>query len=313
MKKNGFLSTSLLYSFFLVFIAIIAVLLNNYIASKTILDRYNENVSDNLNNNSFTVRIISKGGFAYLNDGKHDTQFNNLVSDGNFQTINTSETMWEKDGSLSTSLGTYNSKQTLSINYSSSNTIANNIYTPIQLIKGNVYYIRYNAQSANGKVFVDLSSEDGTSNFVSYEENESTLKTKSYRYVHEGENTMALLKIGRRSTTFTGTARFSDVMILDLTNTFLDNMPKQEWLDENISYFDEIANILIEENITKNNYLRVYFRNGNTTSTDEPTLSCVSNGNWTPNANNLKLDKSVGVANLEIRNITDSITCTLEW
>ena len=68
MKKNGFIATSLIYSFFLVFIAIIATLLNSYIASKTILDRYNEEITNDLNGTTFSLIVQSKN--ANIDGGK---------------------------------------------------------------------------------------------------------------------------------------------------------------------------------------------------------------------------------------------------
>ena len=47
MKNNsGFIATSLIYTFFLAFIAILTALLGAYIANKTILERYNNDVLD---------------------------------------------------------------------------------------------------------------------------------------------------------------------------------------------------------------------------------------------------------------------------
>lgn len=314
MKKDGFLSTSLLYSFFLVFIAIIAVLLNNYIANKTILDRYNDNVSDNLNNNSFTVKIISKGGIAYLSDGKAGVPLTNLVGDGKFTTINDSETLWEKRGNLNTSLSEY-----MTITYLSTD-VSDHIYTGIPLNKNHHYYLSYDVRSSNG-VYVDLASNSGDL-YTSFLENTGSgvsLISKSHIYKHSSDESSGLLKIGRRSTSFSGSVNFSNILLIDLTNAYLSNIPNIEWLDKNIEYFDDNINLLVEDNISRNSYLRIQFisdeyNNGESGYTKDPTIDCTGeNGTWVMNENNHKKELYTKSGSLEIKNITDNITCTMEW
>lgn len=70
MKKEGFIATSLIYSFFLVFLAIIAALLSNYIANKTILDRYNDDAAESLNRNPFVVVFLTYNAEIRSNNGK---------------------------------------------------------------------------------------------------------------------------------------------------------------------------------------------------------------------------------------------------
>lgn len=70
MKKEGFIATSLIYSFFLVFLAIIAALLSNYIGNKTILDRYNDDAAESLNRNPFVVVFLTYNAEIRSNNGK---------------------------------------------------------------------------------------------------------------------------------------------------------------------------------------------------------------------------------------------------
>ncbi len=76
MKKSGFIATSLIYSFFLVFLAIIAALLSNYIANKTILERYNAELIDNLNREPFYVKFISYNVETHSETGKYGQYLN---------------------------------------------------------------------------------------------------------------------------------------------------------------------------------------------------------------------------------------------
>lgn len=76
MYKNGFIATSLIYSFFIVFLAIIAALLSNYIANKTILERYNGEALDNLNSEPFYVKFISYNVEVHSETGRYGQYLN---------------------------------------------------------------------------------------------------------------------------------------------------------------------------------------------------------------------------------------------
>ncbi len=82
MEKKGFIATSLIYSFFLAFISIVAVLLQSFIANKTILDRFNSKVQEELNTSSYKVTIYSRN--ANIKNGMTMT---NLISNGDFSQI----------------------------------------------------------------------------------------------------------------------------------------------------------------------------------------------------------------------------------
>lgn len=49
MNNKGFIATSLIYSFFLLFIAVLAAILNGFLSNNKILNRYNESVQDKIN------------------------------------------------------------------------------------------------------------------------------------------------------------------------------------------------------------------------------------------------------------------------
>ena len=49
MHKNGFIATSLIYSFFLIFLAIIANILFSYAHNRILLNNINEGILDDLN------------------------------------------------------------------------------------------------------------------------------------------------------------------------------------------------------------------------------------------------------------------------
>ncbi len=74
------MATSLIYSFFLVFLAIIAALLSSYIANKTILNRYNEEVIENLNQNPFIVAFLTYNAEIHSSGGNPCELINSEVS-----------------------------------------------------------------------------------------------------------------------------------------------------------------------------------------------------------------------------------------
>ena len=49
MKKNGFIATSLIYSFFLAFVALVSVILTTYSYYRTILNTLNKDILSGLN------------------------------------------------------------------------------------------------------------------------------------------------------------------------------------------------------------------------------------------------------------------------
>ena len=81
-SESGFIATSLIYTFFLAFIAILTALLSNYIANKTILDRYNGEIQDKINNGSGSISLYVS--YASVDGGKSIT---NLVRNGNFNSL----------------------------------------------------------------------------------------------------------------------------------------------------------------------------------------------------------------------------------
>ena len=85
MKKNnrGFIATSLIYSFFLVFLAVLLAILSNYIISNRILASYNRTVKDKLNNKAYDAEIYAKGIDCYVQVG-----VSNLVLQACFDVYN---------------------------------------------------------------------------------------------------------------------------------------------------------------------------------------------------------------------------------
>ena len=130
MKKDGFIATSLIYSFFLVFIAIMAALLSSYIANKTILDRFNGEIQNDLNSDKYTVIIKSKT--ANITNGMTLT---NLVSNGDFSN---SVNYWNTNGNASFSTTMWLNNYAL---FKNNGGVSNSyIFQDIYLLKDSQYY-----------------------------------------------------------------------------------------------------------------------------------------------------------------------------
>lgn len=60
-KSKGFVATSVIYSFFLVFIAVMAALMSSYANNHIILDRFNEEIKDDLNHKTYFIEVSAVG------------------------------------------------------------------------------------------------------------------------------------------------------------------------------------------------------------------------------------------------------------
>lgn len=71
MKKNnkGFIATSLIYSFFLVFLALLLAILSTYITTNRILYAYNKSIRDKLNSVTYIPEIYAIGSDCFVEKG----------------------------------------------------------------------------------------------------------------------------------------------------------------------------------------------------------------------------------------------------
>lgn len=70
IKNNrGFIATSLIYSFFLVFLALLLAILSTYITTSRILSTYNKSVKNRLNDMTRIPEVYALGNDCYVNAG----------------------------------------------------------------------------------------------------------------------------------------------------------------------------------------------------------------------------------------------------
>ena len=101
MKKNGFIATSLMFSFFIIFLTMTLMIMATYTQYQTLINSSNENVLKDLNENV----II----------GKYTTLYNSII-DGDFNSIKTgafNSTAWK----LNSNAVAYNDEETQRSSY----------------------------------------------------------------------------------------------------------------------------------------------------------------------------------------------------
>ena len=101
MKKNGFIATSLMFSFFIIFLTMTLMIMATYTQYQTLINSSNENVLNDLNDNV----II----------GKYTTLYNSII-DGDFDSIKNgafNSTAWK----LNSNAVAYNDEETQRSSY----------------------------------------------------------------------------------------------------------------------------------------------------------------------------------------------------
>ena len=132
-NKSGFIATSLIYTFFLAFIAILTALLSNYIANKTILDRYNSDTQSKLNGGIGKISLYVS--YASVDGGKTIT---NLVRNGNFSSVDGSNnlTNWSVQGGGNFQAADFGKRCVIKTGSSG------NLSQPISVDASHKYYLR---------------------------------------------------------------------------------------------------------------------------------------------------------------------------
>ena len=87
MNKKGFISTTTVYSFFLVFLLMLLFIVNNLVSNRTLLNGIKEKIKDEIAISSFASYIINE---VYTTDGEnglyyHDADLANGANDNNYR------------------------------------------------------------------------------------------------------------------------------------------------------------------------------------------------------------------------------------
>ena len=87
MNKKGFISTTTVYSFFLVFLLMLLFIVNNLVSNRTLLNGIKEKIKEEIAISSFASHIINE---VYTTDGEnglyyHDADLTNGANDNNYR------------------------------------------------------------------------------------------------------------------------------------------------------------------------------------------------------------------------------------
>ncbi len=244
-RKDGFVATSLIYSFFLAFLAIFAALLANYISNKTILDRFNGDTLDDLNNRTFSLNIYATN--ANIDSG---FAFTNLLAEATFETL----LYWNNEGGNFSQITNYDGKQFAIKKETNSST--SSIDQEVYILDNTKYY--YSVRCKN-------MADDETNILKSYLKNDlhsfgtlsckpaddSWQKNSDIFTSEEGDAGMYKFIVGENDTwNSESSAFFTEVVLINLTDSFgAGHEPTREWLDKNVDFFSDTVSFITMDKI----------------------------------------------------------------
>ena len=242
-NESGFIATSLIYTFFLAFIAILTALLSNYIANKTILDRYNSDTQSKLNGGIGSISLYVS--YASVDGGKSIT---NLVRNGNFNSLdaNNNLTDWSIQNNGNFQVADFGKRCVIKTGSSG------NLSQPISVDSTHKYYIRMEYYQPS----IGYTSDVFVSNTVSGDvidrdriissSNSSEWVSTSKLVSLSGAETLSYMIVGKQSTYNTNRTYYTNIFLMDVTYAYRDAV-SLEWLDKNIDYFDGTVSFISKD------------------------------------------------------------------
>ena len=242
-NESGFIATSLIYTFFLAFIAILTALLSNYIANKTILDRYNSDTQSKLNGGIGKISLYVS--YASVDGGKTIT---NLVRNGNFSSVDGSNNLtdWSVQGGGNFQAADFGKRCVIKTGSSG------NLSQPISVDSTHKYYIRMEYYQPS----IGYTSDVFVSNTVSGDvidrdriissSNSSEWVSTSKLVSLSGAETLSYMIVGKQSTYNSNRTYYTNIFLMDVTYAYRDAV-SLEWLDKNIDYFDGTVSFISKD------------------------------------------------------------------
>lgn len=242
-NKSGFIATSLIYTFFLAFIAILTALLSNYIANKTILDRYNSDTQSKLNGGIGKISLYVS--YASVDGGKTIT---NLVRNGNFSSVDASNNLtdWTVQGGGNFQAADFGKRCVIKTGSSG------NLSQPISVDASHKYYLRMEYYQPS----IGYTSDVFVSNTVSGDvidrdriissSNSSEWVSTSKLVSLSGAEILSYMIVGKESAYNSSRTYYTNIFLMDVTYAYRDAV-SLEWLDKNIDYFDGTVSFISKD------------------------------------------------------------------
>lgn len=304
-NKNGFIATSLIYSFFLVFLALILILINSYVQTKMITERFNEEVYKDLNGDIYKIIVKAKnavviGGISLLNNA-----YNGNFSEG--------LKYWEKDGAE-----TVLSEDGVGIFGSTNSHIFEDIEE--KFIEGHIYYLGliYKQNHDNPlKVYLDgeLDSTITTENT----NNSSKKDGVVFKINSNGNKRLIVGKNEDASLNETQITYFKDIVLIDITNYItsykknktsyeIADAPNKKWLLDNIDYFDKTISYYSTEWQEGKDSIEIFMSPYKSTNPEIKNKYC-----YDSKGNAVNIDVDVENKKMNFENLNNDVSCYVEW
>ena len=242
-NKSGFIATSLIYTFFLAFIAILTALLSNYIANKTILDRYNSDTQSKLNGGIGKISLYVS--YASVDGGKTIT---NLVRNGNFSSVDGSNnlTNWSIQGGGNFQAADFGKRCVIKTGSSG------NLSQPISVDASHKYYLRMEYYQPSLGYTSDVFVSNTVSGVVIDRDriisssNSSEWVSTSKLVSLSGAETLSYMIVGKENAYNSNRTYYTNIFLMDVTYAYRDAV-SLEWLDKNIDYFDGTVSFISKD------------------------------------------------------------------
>lgn len=299
MEKKGFIATSLIYSFFLAFIAILSAFLSNYIAGKLIIENFNSKVADDLSKGVYSVTIYSKN--SNIRNGMAMT---NLLSESQF--TDSFKTFWTTSGSnifSSVFMG-----DTTLLRSGGSSYLYQNIY----LAKNDKYYFKLD-YSQSGNAILYNKFENTTPKVQTQYTGSGKWLSGSATYTSSQSGSKKFI-LGQCASSCNSSVYFRNAMVVNLTASFgAGYEPDKEWLDKNINWFDGTINYIKTKDIKYGDSVEFQFQPY--TGYDKDSIMCTSDLNEPVYDYTLKNEIIDGTLykTFKLSSVKSNIVCNVNW
>lgn len=312
MNNKGFIATSLLYTFFLVFLSLLLALAGDYLSNETILKRVNEDIENGLNGSKYTV-----SAYSYNNEIDGSYHFYNLIQNSNFKE-NKDDAQHDGIAYWNKSVDSLNTtNQDAGIDSTRGGLLLNGdgYITPtyLTLSDSHQYYYQINLRQRNGGTsstpFFGIVNPNGDLSTQNYNSIDMASRTPSFIFSDATKKTGYMLMPQRnilplelRLSGGFNNLIVENVMLIDLTATFgtdADNLPKESWFQGGIEYFEDNMYLYKKKNIEAGKSVSFAFKE---TITDTPACTGISNSD-------IKVDNSSGKTVITLNNINSDVIC----